>query len=137
MPINKHKCDAIVFQTLLSKGMDWHQNCSKSRSSYMRGLDLNRSLQTFVFLNDKQYKICNNMQRGLTDRLKSSKTLSTIRNPILQYVEPSKRPIDAVSSIEHIQSVKKRSTTESVLKEFASHLTYYKSYKSLSPRQKL
>ena len=76
------------------------------------------------------------MQRGLTDRLKSSKTLSTIRNPILQYVEPSKRPIDAVSSIEHIQSVKKRSTTESVLKEFASHLTYYKSYKSLSARQK-
>ena len=76
------------------------------------------------------------MQRELTYRLQSSKILSTNGNPILQYIELSKRPIDAVSSVEHIKSVKKRSTIESILKEFASHLTYYKSYKSLSPRQK-
>ena len=56
--------------------------------------------------------------------------------PQYLYFEPSKRPINVLSTVEHIQAVKKRATTETVLKEFASHMTYYKSYKSLSIREK-
>lgn len=56
------------------------------------------------------------MKLGLRKIILFLKTLSTNGNHILQYFEPYKQPIDAVSSVKYIQCVEKRYTTETFLK---------------------
>ena len=58
MPSNKHKCDASVLNACITNKLCLHKTCDKKRSFQITGLELNRLLKTYVFINNQSYQVC-------------------------------------------------------------------------------